>query len=62
MNKFGKKSESDLRKELTELKSELQSFRFGMTGSKTRNVKRGRDIKREIARILTELHGRQKIK
>lgn len=60
MGTYTKKSESDLRKELKELRSELQRFRFGMTGSKTRNVKQGRDIKREIARILTELRMRQK--
>lgn len=54
-----KKSESDLRKDLKELRGELQRFRFGMTGSKTRNVKRGRDIRKEIARILTELRARQ---
>jgi len=57
-----KKSDSDLHKELKELKSDLQRFRFGMTGSKTRNVKKGKDIRRNIARILTELRARQKAK
>ena len=55
-----KKSEADLRKMLKDKRSELQRFRFGMSGSKTRNVKRGRDVKKEIARILTELTRRRR--
>jgi len=60
MNTFAKKSDADLHKELTEKKSDLQRFRFGMAGSKTRDVKRGRDLHRDIARILTELSRRHR--
>jgi ribosomal protein L29 len=31
----------------------LRNFRFGIAGSKVRNVKEGKNIKKEIARILT---------
>jgi len=60
MSTLNKKSDIDLRKELTEKRSELQQFRFGMTGSRTRNVKQGRDLKRGIARILTEINRRSR--
>lgn len=60
MNKLVKKSDADLQKELKEKRSELQRFRFGMTGSKTRNVKRGRDLRKEVAQILTELSRRHR--
>lgn len=48
-----KKSAPDLTKELTELTSELREFRFGMSGGKTKNVKRARAIRKDIARIKT---------
>lgn len=35
----------------------LRGFRFGSAGSKTRNVKEGRNLKKDIARILTEING-----
>lgn len=38
---------------LTEKKQDLQGFRFGNAGSKSRNVKEGRLIKKDIARIMT---------
>ena len=55
MHTLKKKSDSDLHKELNEKRSELQRFRFGMTGSKIRNVKHGRDLRKDIARVMTEL-------
>jgi len=60
MNQYTKKTDSDLQKELKEKRAELQNFRFGMAGSKTRNVKRGRDLRAAIARILTELNQRSR--
>jgi ribosomal protein L29 len=41
---------------LTEKRNALQSFRFGSAGSKTRNVKEGQNLKKDIARILTVLN------
>lgn len=50
----GKKRE-DLIKALYEKRTALRDFRFGLAGSKTRNVKEGFNLKKEIARIMTEL-------
>jgi ribosomal protein L29 len=56
------KSDKDLQKELLDKKENVRSFRFSIAGSKVRNVKEGRDTKRQIARILTEVSIRQKSK
>ena len=37
----------------------FRCFRFGAAGSKTRNVKEGRDLRKDIARILTEINKRK---
>lgn len=52
---FQKKEYSDLNKELTLKREALRSFRFGIAGSKSRNVREGRGLRREIARYLTEI-------
>lgn len=49
-------SQKDLVKALYEQREILAKFRFGVAGSKTRNVKEGRAAKKEIARIMTELN------
>lgn len=49
----------DLKKMLAEKKESLRNFRFGIAGSKVRNTKEGRNLKKDIARILTELHLRK---
>ncbi len=51
-------SVTDLNKELGSQKESLRKFGFGVTGSKVKNVKEGRDTKRNIARILTEISSR----
>lgn len=53
------KSDIDLQKLLIEKQEALRNFRFSIAGTKTRNVKKGRTTKREIARILTELNARK---
>lgn len=53
------KTVEELQKLLAEKREGLRSFRFGITGSGTRNVKDGRNSKRDIARILTELRKRE---
>ncbi len=55
---LAKKNNDDLNKSLKEKKEALRNFRFGIAGGKTRNTKEGRDLKKEIARILTELRKR----
>ena len=48
------KSGIDLKKLLVEKKEALRAFRFAIAGTKTRNVKEGKNLRKEIARILTE--------
>ena len=50
------KSKEDLVKALYEKRGALNDFRFGSAGSKTRNVKAGKSLRKEIARIMTELN------
>ena len=53
-----KKTENDLNKALAEKRVELREFRFGLAGSKTKNIKKGRGLRKDIARVLTELNTR----
>ena len=50
------KTAADLNKLISEKREALRVFRFGAAGSKTKNVKQGREIRRDIARILTALN------
>ncbi len=49
------KTKEELFKELGDKRMTLKNFRFAITGSKTRNVREGRNLRREIARLATEL-------
>ncbi|MFO0718520.1 MAG: 50S ribosomal protein L29 [Candidatus Paceibacterota bacterium] len=55
MSEFKNKTEKDLQKALYDKRVALKNFRFGISGSKIRNVKEGRELKKDIARIMTEL-------
>lgn len=55
MSEFKGKTKKDLLKILAEKREALQNFRFGIAGARTKNVKEGRTIRKEIARIQTEL-------
>jgi ribosomal protein L29 len=50
---------SELQKTLIDKREALRAFRFGGAGSRSRNVREGRTIRKEIAQILTELRGRE---
>ncbi len=52
---IGKKRE-DLVKALNEKRLALQTSRFGTAGSKTRNTRESHTVRKDIARIMTELH------
>jgi len=52
------KSIQDLNKELKDKREALRKFRFSLTGSKTRDLKEGKTLRKEIARILTEINSR----
>lgn len=53
-----KASEADLNKMVADKREALRASRFGVAGSRARNVKEGRTTRREIARALTELRAR----
>lgn len=50
-----KKTPQELSKLLGELHSELQSFRFGMSGGQKKNIRQARALRKDIARIKTVL-------
>ena len=56
---YTKKNDKDLDKLLVERREELRGFRFGIAGSKIRDVKTGKNLRKEIARILTEKNNRK---
>jgi ribosomal protein L29 len=55
MKEYKDKTIQDLHKLIGEKRAALRAFRFGSTGSKTKNVKLGRTTRKEVARIMTEL-------
>ncbi|OIO33615.1 MAG: 50S ribosomal protein L29 [Candidatus Yonathbacteria bacterium CG_4_10_14_3_um_filter_47_65] len=52
------KKDSDLEKAFIEKKKKLREFRFGIAGSKIKNVKEARNVRKDVARILTEARHR----
>ena len=58
MAEISNKTVETLQTELTEKKEALRVFRFGGAGSRSRNVREGRNLRKDIARILTELNAR----
>lgn len=59
MADFKKYSVEDLHKEVAQKREALRAFRFGGAGSRTRNVREGRTLRRDIARMMTELSKRK---
>ena len=59
MKELREKSEEELERELVQKRAALRSFRFNLAGSKTRNLKEGRNLRKDIARILTETNRRR---
>lgn len=53
------KEVTELQKLIADKREALRVFRFGGAGSRTRNVREGRTVRREIAQILTELRKRE---
>lgn len=62
MAEIQKKSDKDLVKDLGALRESIRVFRFGIAGSKIRNMKEGRNLRRDIARYMTELSKRHQKK
>jgi len=55
MKDLTKKSKVELGKELADIAVRLRDLRFGMAGGKSKNVKEQKNLKREIARIKTQM-------
>lgn len=58
-NKFKDNSTDELMKFVSDKQEELRGLRFSATGSKNRNVKQARNLRKEIARALTETSARK---
>lgn len=56
---YSEKSDKDIDVLIGEKREALREFRFGSAGSKTRNVKEGKALRKEIARLLTETNKRK---
>ena len=54
-----KKNHKELKDMLAQKRVALRSFRFSVSGSNARNVKEGKALKRDIARILTLLNKKE---
>ncbi len=54
-NSYTGKNIEELQKVIREKREALQAFRFGTSGSKTRNVKEGKMLRKDIARAETEI-------
>lgn len=56
---FEKESDKALTKRLETLQNKLREHRFAVAGSKAKNPHEKKHMKKEIARILTELRARE---
>ena len=54
-NIFKKQDKAQLEKSISDMRESLRLFRFAGAGSRTRNVREGRNMRRDVARALTEL-------
>lgn len=54
-----KYSDAELMKELADKREALRQLRFGAAGSRSRNVREGRELRKEVARLLTEQNSRK---
>ena len=58
MAKLSDKSIESLQGELNSARESLRTFRYASAGSRTKNVREGRETRRNIARLLTEIRAR----
>jgi ribosomal protein L29 len=59
-NSLTNHSVEDLNRLVAEKREELRTLRFSVAGSKNRNVKLGKTLRKAVARSLTELNIRAK--
>ncbi|HEY4478259.1 MAG TPA: 50S ribosomal protein L29 [Candidatus Paceibacterota bacterium] len=55
MKEYKEKTLENINNIIKEKQEALRVFRFGSTGSKIKNVKLGKSIRKEIARAMTEI-------
>ncbi|MBI2096447.1 MAG: 50S ribosomal protein L29 [Candidatus Taylorbacteria bacterium] len=60
MSEYAQKDKEELLRLLKEKRVALRAWRFAVSGAKTKNVKEGMNLRRQIARILTEARAREK--
>ena len=58
MDDFSKQDIAELQKLVADKREALRVFRFGAEGSRSRNVREGRALRKDIARLLTEVRER----
>jgi large subunit ribosomal protein L29 len=56
MKELKQKNKNELRKLLTENQKKIGQFRFDLNSKKIKNVKEMKELKRDVARILTILN------
>jgi ribosomal protein L29 len=56
---FKEMNETELKKELVLLKENLRVIHFKAEGAKSKNVKEAGNLKKQIARLLTELNNKK---
>lgn len=59
MKDITNKTKADLAKLIIEKQEELRVFHFGSAGAKSKNVKTGRTIRKDIARMMTTLNSKE---
>jgi ribosomal protein L29 len=59
MKDITNKTHADLAKLASDKRESLRVFRFGAAGAKTKNVKEGKGIRKDIARILTAMNAKK---
>ncbi len=59
MQEIGEKNTKELLSIVAELRESIRSHRFRVSVQQETNVRARRDMRRTIARILTEIHTRQ---
>ncbi|MEK7115413.1 MAG: 50S ribosomal protein L29 [Patescibacteria group bacterium] len=59
MSELKSKKIEDLTKLLAEKREAIRMFRFGISGSKVKNLKEGANLRKDIARIMTEIRARK---
>ena len=52
------KSDKELEKMLKDTREDLRKFRFSLSGGGAKNVKEGKNLRKQISQILTEINNR----